>query len=313
MRIVRKVYYCFINWILRIATRISPKLNTMILYRLNFGKKWVPENPVSFNDKVLWLKYNTYREDDLVKECADKYLVRKHVADWGCEELLTRLYGVYENPNDIEFDNLPKRFVLKLNVGCKCNYICTNKDDLVKEEVVEKVKKWMKQKYYLQYAEMQYKNVKPHILVEEYLGDEDGTLPEDYKFYCYNGKCKYVMVCCERGKGNDPKFYFMDRNWTLQPYTQEALDNPDVVISKPENIDIAFEYACKLSQGFPFVRVDLYICKGKIYFGELTFTPAAGFDRDFLVIPPNSDKNVDIILGEDLDVNNIHYTKSICK
>lgn len=115
----------------------------------------------------------------------------------------------------------------------------------------------------------------------------------DYKFYCMNGKSMYVMVCEDREIGKKAKYFYFDKAWNMMPYSQDALDDPDRVIPKPEGIDLAFEYAEKLSKEFPFVRVDLYIVDGKVYFGELTFTPSAGLDTGRL---PATDR----ILGDQL-------------
>ena len=145
---------------------------------------------------------------------------------------------------------------------------------------------------------MQYKDVKPCILIEKYLGGDDGSLPVDYKFYCMNGKATSVMVCEERDGIHHPKFFFMDRKWNKLPYTEEVFKYPDFEIEKPESMDEAFEIAELLAKEFPFVRVDLYIIRNKIYFGELTFTPAAGMDTDFKFRAPGAIKDTDTILGE---------------
>ena len=159
----------------------------------------------------------------------------------------------------------------------------------------------MKDKYYwLGWSEMQYKGVKPYILIEKYLGDNQGHFPVDYKFYCMNGKATSVMVCEERDSLHHPKFFFMNREWQKLPYTKEAFQYPDYQIKKPECIDKAFEIAEELSKEFPFVRVDLYIVGEKIYFGELTFTPAGGMDTEFKFKAPGVEKDTDTILGEQL-------------
>lgn len=136
------------------------------------------------------------------------------------------------------------------------------------------------------------------VAVEKYLGTESGELPVDYKFYCMNGKASSVMVCVDRKDGQHPKFFFLDRKWNKLPYTKERFLYPDLVIEKPKMIDQAFDLAEKLSKNFPFVRVDLYIIGEKIYFGELTFTPAAGLDSDFKFVPPGGKEDADTMLGK---------------
>lgn len=279
--------------IARQCTRFSPKLNTYIIYYLHFKKIWKPNNPITLNDKILWLKYNTYRNDLRIKRCADKYEVRGYIKENGMPELLNELIAVYDDPEKIDFDSLPNQFAMKLNVGCRCNIICHDKTLLDKQAAISKFKTWMQEDYYLSYAEMQYKDVKPLILIEKYLGSEDGTLPEDYKFYCINGKSKYVMMCVDREIGQSAKFFYYNREWEMLPFTKDALEHPDMVIPKPDNIDTAFDYAERLAKDFPFVRVDLYIIDGKVLLGELTFTPSAGLDAGRL-------KETDLILGNEL-------------
>lgn len=278
-------------------TRISPMLNTKVLYRYNFKKKLDLEHPITLNDKILWLKFNTYWNNETIKQCADKYRVRDYLIEKGFSDLLVNLLGAYDDPREIDWDALPNSFALKLNVGCGKNIIVHDKSRLDLSSTITTMRRWMKEKYYLGHSEMQYKDVKPYILIEEYLGTKDGVLPDDYKFYCMNGESKYVMVCEDRVIGEKAKYFYFDRNWNMMPYTQDALDDPNRFIPKPEHIDEAFEVAEQLSKEFPFVRVDLYIVNGKIYFGELTFTPSAGLDSGRL-------RKTDEILGSQLVLPN---------
>ena len=189
------------------------------------------------------------------------------------------MIAVYDNVDAIDWSGLPNSFVVKVSMGCGFNIIVPDKSCFDRSFVEKKLKKWMKSKPYLDYAEMQYKGVKPHIIIEKYLKPKHGVLPEDYKFYCYDGEVPYVMVCTDREKGGRiSKWYFNDK-WELQMMTEDALKHGSTgKIPKPEGIEKAFSYAQILSKGFPFVRVDLYIVNGAIYFGELTFTPVAGLD-----------------------------------
>lgn len=276
-------------------TLISPKLNTEVTYFIKFKKRLNLKMPKTLNEKILWLKFNTYWNNPLIKQCADKYMVRKYVEEKQCPEILSRLIGVYDDAEDIPWDSLPESFALKLNVGCGKNIIVSDKKSLDILKTKKILKKWLKERgYYLGYSEMQYKDVKPYILIEEYLG-KDGKLPVDYKFYCFNGKAKYVMVCADRVQGQNAKFYYFDENWNMMPFTHDALKEPDRKINKPEGIEQAFEYAEKLSKDFPFVRTDLYIVDGKIYFGELTFTPSGGMDNHRM-------EKTDVILGASLNL-----------
>lgn len=284
-------------------TLISPKLNTSVTYRVKFKRKLNLKNPITLNEKILWLKFNTYWNDPVIKQCADKYRVREYLESKGYGYLLNGLIGVYDNVDDIDWNSLPNQFALKLNVGCACNIIVSDKSKLDIENAKATMRKWLKSNYWLGWAEMQYKGVKPFILVEEYLGSKEGALPEDYKFYCMNGQCKTVMVCKGRDKKtHKAKYFFMDHNWKVLPYTQEALDEPNIIIDRPKLLDEALKYAESLSSAFPFVRVDFYLFEDKIVFGELTFTPAGAMDTDLILTPPGMNKNVDTIFGEMLDI-----------
>ena len=278
-----------------VLTLISPKLNTMVCYRVKFKRKLDLVHPVTLNDKILWLKFNTYWNNPIIKQCADKLRVREYLTEHGYGYLLNELIGVYYKVDEIDWASLPDRFAIKLNVGCGCNIIVSDKSKLDINKTKTKMKKWLKSNYWLGWSEMQYKDVKPCILIEKYLGGDSGELPEDYKFYCFNGKAKYVMVCVDREIGKHAAFYYFDRNWSMMPYSADYFANPDRIIPRPPLIDEAFEVAEKLSHEFPFVRTDLYVVDGKVIFGELTFTPSAGLDQSRL---PETDR----ILGEQLEL-----------
>ena len=279
-----------------ILTLISPMLNTRITYRCKFKRKLDLDNPKTLNDKILWLKFNTYWKNPVVKQCADKYKVRDYIKEKGCSEILVDLLGVYYNTEDINWGELPKQFVIKLNIGCGYNIIVTNKNDIDITKINKILKKWLKShNYYLGYSEMQYKDVEPCILIEKYICDKSGKAPADYKFYCMNGKSDMVMVCVDREDNHGAKYFYFDKEWELLPYGEDVRKEPNRVITKPINLELAFEYAEKLSEDFPFVRCDLYIVEGEIYFGELTFTPSGGMDTTISL-------ETDIILGDQLQL-----------
>lgn len=288
-RVVRGIEGRTVHLIAPICTRISPMLNTRLLYRYLFEKKLDLNNPQTLNEKVLWLKFNDYWENPLVKQCADKYRVREYINKIGCEEILNQLICVYESVDEIEWEKLPNSFAMKLNVGCGYNIIVPDKAKLDVKDSENKLRKWMKEKYWLDHSEMQYKDVKPVIIVEKYLKPRSGVLPEDYKFYCFDGEAPYVMVCTDRQEGGKhPRYWYYNDKWEMQMLSTDALKyGVEASVPKPAGIDEAFEYARKLSKGFPFVRVDLYLVDGKVYFGELTFTPSAGLDSGRLPAADN--------------------------
>ena len=289
-----------VSLIRKLLTVVSPKLNTSVLYYFKFGKKLDLKHPETLNEKNLWLKFNTYWNNPLVKKCADKYLVREYVKEAGCKELLNDLITVYERPEELVLKSLPDQFVLKLNIGCGFNHIVTDKSKENQDELICLMRKWLNKArtYYLGYSEMQYKDVKPIFLVEKFLGDDKGNLPEDYKFYCINGVCEMIMFCKDRDmSGHGAKYFYMDNSWNM---ITNGIGDPDYTIDKPASLDVAIKYAELLSKPFPYVRVDLYIVENAVYFGELTFSPSAGMDVDHKLKPFGEDEDIDHIYGRKL-------------
>lgn len=263
-------------------TRISPKLNTMVVYWSKFKCPIDLKNPKTLDEKIQWLKFNTYYKNSLVTQCADKYAVREYVEKCGCGEILNELYGVYDKVDEIPWDSLPNQFVMKWNFGCGQNLIVFNKTELNIEEAKHKLNEWYKLRdtFYLTYSEMQYKGIPPKLICEKLIETESGDVPEDYKLYCFNGVPDCVLVCKNRGlKDVSTEYYFFDKDWKLKRYNKRGKEAPaDFTLPKPDGLEKLFDYAAKLSKPFPFVRADFYLEKGKVTFGELTFTPCGGFD-----------------------------------
>ena len=290
----------------RFLTRLSPKLNNYIVYKQKFGRRLDLNNPKTLNEKILWLKFNTYYNNPLVKQCADKFRVREYVKEVGCGGILNDLIDVYKSPTEINWEQLPSQFAVKLNIGCGFNYIVSDKYSEDKDYVIHEIKKWIKRARYswLGYSELQYKDVVPMILIEKYLGGPNGELPNDYKFYCINGKCHMIMYCKDRDShGHGAKYFYLDCDWNM--ITNGLLD-PNISIDKPVCLDVAIELAERLSKPFPFVRVDLYLLDNIVIFGELTFTPSAGMDVDHKLKPFNNDEDLDHIYGRILQLPSIN-------
>lgn len=151
-----------------LLTIISPVINSKYQYKRVFGKKLNLKQPCTFNEKLIWLKLNTYYKNPLIIQCADKYAARNYIEKCGYAGILNELYGVYERVSDIPWDDLPDKFVLKWNFGCGFNIICTDKSKLNIAEAKSQLKKWGRKKPYLQYSEMQYKGIKKKIICERY-------------------------------------------------------------------------------------------------------------------------------------------------
>lgn len=265
---------------------ISPKLNTRLLFLKKFGRLPNLKNPKTLNEKLLKTKLESFETDELVRKCADKYRVREYVRSRGCGETLNELIAVYDRVEDIEWDKLPNSFAMKWNFGCGYNIICKDKSKLDIAEAAGQMKAWGREPFWTYYSELQYKNIPKKIIVEKYLEDGNGELPQDYKFYCFHGRAYCVMLCEGRAQGW-PKFYFFDRDFKLLRINHDSQKAPEgFSLPKPKGLDEAFKYADALSAGFPFVRADFYIVDGRVYFGELTFTPAAALDNNR---PPETD------------------------
>ncbi|MER1984402.1 MAG: ATP-grasp fold amidoligase family protein [Solibacillus sp.] len=274
----------------------SPTLISKILYKTVFNKELDLKNPITLNEKVMWLKLNTYYKNDLVTKCADKYKVREYIEESGNSELLNDLISSWGSVEEIDWDSLPQKFVMKCNHGAGYNIICRDKSRFNVEEAKITLSKWMKEDYWKFRAETNYKYIPKKIICEKFLETSDGELPEDYKIYCFNGKATCVMVCTGREKGY-PKFYYFNKNWELLPFSTDALNVPaDFKLEKPDGFEKMFEYAEKLAKPFPFVRVDFYLIEGEVIFGELTFTPGAALDKGRL-------ESTDRILGDSLNLS----------
>lgn len=237
------------------------------------GEKLDLEHPVTYNQKIQWLKI--FDSTPIKTRLADKYLVRSWVADKIGEKYLTKIFGVWDNFDDIDFDALPDKFVLKATHGCKFNYIVKDKAEMNRSDARFKFRKWMKINYAYRWGlEPQYKGIKPRIIAEEYLENETDDL-YDYKIWCFNGEPKYIQFLSERNTAG-LKMAFYDAEWNRQ----EFVDNPprqNNEVEKPGNLDEMLETAAVLAKDFCHVRVDLYrMNNGEIKFGEMTFTPASG-------------------------------------
>jgi len=267
-----------LSFIIPLLSLISPACATKILYYNAFHKKLNLKNPITLNDKILWLKLYTYRNNPLINQCSDKVRVREYVEKLGLANILIPLFFVGKKAYEINWNILPDCFVLKCNHGAGFNILCDSKSELNKDQTVKTLNHWLKINYWMRWAEINYRYIPRRILCEKYLVNNNKELPYDYKIYCFNGCAKYTLVCIGRIAGT-PIFYFFDENWNLTRINNDSI-NADVNLSipKPLHYENMLQYARILSKPFPFVRVDFYIVDDKIYFGEMTFTPSGGLD-----------------------------------
>jgi len=244
------------------------------IYKKNTGEALNWENIRSYNEKMQWAKI--YDMDPRKTILADKYLVREWVKDKIGEEHLIPLLGVWNSFNEIDFDSLPNRFVLKTNHGSSTNLIVKDKNDLDKNEAKQLFDRWMSLNFaFLNGFEMHYKDIPPKIIAEQYM-DNEGRELEDYKFLCFDGHVSYCWIDVNRYSDHRRNIYDID--WNLQKWQQHNYKNTDNSIVKPNNFDLMVRLAEKLAKGFSHVRVDFYNINGKVYFGEMTFTNGSGFE-----------------------------------
>ena len=242
-------------------------------YKKRTGKVLNLDNPQTFNEKIQWLKL--YDNSPLKTKLADKYLVREWIAEKIGEDYLIPLLGVWDSFDEIDFDKLPDKFVLKANHGCAWNIIVKDKSKFDKKKAKKKFDKWMKRNYaYRAGFEMQYKDIPPKITAEAFISDSKGEL-NDYKILCFNGKPEFIWI--DQGRYTHRTENIYDTKWNLQPFLL-TYENSKEEVPPPENLEKMIELAETLSKDFALVRVDFYNVDGKIYFGEMTFTSASGVD-----------------------------------
>jgi len=251
-----------------------------IRYALKFNKKLNLKNPVTYNEKLQWLKL--YDRNPLYSELVDKFLVKKHVAAIIGEEYIVPTLGIWDTFAEIDFDALPEQFVLKCTHDSGGLVICKDKSKLDKEAAREKIEKCLKVNYYWHGREWPYKQVKPRIIAEKYMKDSKDQAEEgltDYKFFCFDGEPKAMFIATDRAKKDtETKFDFFDMDFNHLPFTN-GHPNADKPIQRPEKFELMIELSRKLSEGYPHVRVDFYESDRKIYFGELTFFHWGGMVR----------------------------------
>lgn len=252
---------------------ISDRQFNIHLYEKAKGQKPNIENPKNFSEKLIYLKLH-YR-NPLITLCTDKYYVNEYLKACGCEQICKKIYGVYDDVNDILLDDLPDEFFIKCNHMSGCNYIIKKESTNI-NHILKLLKINLKHNWYYNLREWNYKNIRPRIICEECLKDKSGNLPIDYKFYCFSGKPKYFMVSYGEYSHNVINYKFdMEFNSIDLMFKKESLIEADE-INIPDNINEMINYVNKLCKPFPHVRVDLYNIDGRIVFGELTFYSNAG-------------------------------------
>lgn len=257
------------------------------------GRKLNLRNPVTFQDKLQWLKL--HNRNPLYTTLVDKYAVRKWVADKIGEKYLVPLYGVYNSFDEIDFDKLPNEFVLKCTHDSGSVVICKDKSSFDIDAAREKLNKGLAREQFYLSREWPYKNVPHRIICEALLKNKNGEDLRDYKLFCFNEVVKIICVISDRESETGEKINYYDSLWSPLPMKHDSFPNNDEGDPRPRNLNDMLCIAKKISLGMPFVRVDFYNCNDMIYFGEITFFPSGGYR---LFVP---DK-YNYILGEWLEL-----------
>lgn len=264
---IREVYYGNIADEILIRKRFKERV----------GREVDLYNPIKYNDKLQWLKLNW--RDPIATQCADKYAVREFVTERIGAQYLNELIAVYETVNDIDFEQLPNRFVLKVTHGSGFNLICKDKQEINWKEEVKKLKRWQNNNYQLYNREWVYKNISPRIICEKYLEQDDGTELKDFRFFCFNGEPKFIGVDFDIIDKTKTRRNIYDLEWNLLDVEISYPNELSKRVSKPEKLSEMIEISRELSSGFPHARVDLYYVNNRIIFGEITFFHQSGFGR----------------------------------
>lgn len=236
----------------------------------NLGYELNLDDPRTFNEKIQWLKL--YNHDPLITKCADKYLAREYIKEKVGEKYLVPLLGVWDNPDDINFDSLPNQFVLKVNWGWGQNIIVKDKSKLDIEKTKEQLKIWLDpfSNHYYTNFEWKYKNIPPKIMCEKFLKDDIFDYLTVYKVFCFSGK-PYLFQVILNDRAENEQINYYDLNWNKLELKQQ-FPNFDYNLQKPHNIDLMMELATILSKDFlPFVRVDFFSVNNFLYLSEFVF------------------------------------------
>ena len=261
-----------------------------LYYGLRIKEPLNLNNPVTFTEKLQWLKLYYCPNEPNVIQCADKYAVREYVKNLGRGDLLNDLISVWDHVDDISWADLPPQFVLKCNHGCGYNIICPDKKAFNTEQAIKKLKTWMSQDYALYDIEPHYSKIPRRIICEKYLGPN----VVNYNIYCFNGEPIFFSLASGLADGIDERLTYYYVNGEKAEFTNRCYQTDNVQLSPllPEMISCAKT----LSKDFPMVRVDLFDIEGRIVLSELTFTPGGAL---IPISPPEANRK----LGQKLDIS----------
>ena len=295
-KIKRALYLPFRNVVkvLMPITYVKKQYKYITHHKLNLN------NPMRYTEKLQYLRLFVYPKNALVVKAASRDGAREYLKEKGYEDLLIPIYGIYDSFDEINFDELPNQFVMKCTHACAFNQIVKDKTKFNRNESRKKFTKWLKTNYGNKTLEKHYSPIKPRIIIEKYIGDLE-ALPVEYKIHVFNGIARSMYVVTGRGLDIRYNNYYID--W--KPFDGSQFNGwkkREEPLKIPSNWEEMVKIAEILAKPFPFVRVDLYNINGKIYFGELTFTPAKGT----LIL---DDDKCDFEMGKWLDISNFLKAK----
>lgn len=261
----------YLNW-------VPDAIYLKILYRLSLGESCNLKNPVKYNEKLQWLKLHDRKPE--YEKMVDKYEVRAYIAEKLGEEYLIPCYGVYDSFEQIDFSKLPEQFVLKCTHDSGSVEICKDRNAFDIKKAGERLTEALKKNYYNTYREWPYKNVKPRIIAEKFMVDEAVDDLRDYKVMCFNGEAKLIEVHenrFARDRGYTQTFY--DREWNKLEIAQKGFLPTDEQRDKPAKLEEMLELSEAIAKDMYHVRIDWYLIRDKLYFGEITFYDGSGFAK----------------------------------
>lgn len=280
------------KFVYRLGLIIPDRLYLMLKFRKNFGRWPNLRNPKTFNEKLNWLKLRD--RNPLYTRMVDKFEAKEYVASVIGKDYIIPTLGVWDSAEDIDFDALPEKFVLKATHDSGRVIICRDKSKLNREKTIREMRESLNRNFYAVTREWPYKNVKPRIIAEQLIESPDGELP-DYKVLNFNGTPKMILVCRDRFSKSGLTEDFFDTNWTHLDVRRPSHPNAPEHEACPWELEKMLKLSRLLAKDYPFMRTDFYCVGGKIYFGEITLYPASG-------AVPFIPEKYDDILGEMLNI-----------
>lgn len=271
-----KIYDLNISELYRCLDKLPDKEFLKLQYYLRTnGKILNLEPPKLFNEKIQWLKL--YDRNPKYHYLVDKYEVKKYIAQKIGKEYIIKTIGIWNKFDEIDFEKLPHQFVLKCTHDSGSVIICKDKTGFDIKSARDKLEFCRQRDYYKLSREWVYKGLQPRIIAEVYMKDSMESDLKDYKIFCFNGIPRLIQVDADRFTKHYRNLYTMA--WKYIDGYIEYPTNPDKISDMPKQLNEMIRLAKILSEGIPFVRVDFYIINERIYFGELTFSHGAGYEK----------------------------------